>query len=59
MPLREGEMVTVLTREEEEPVYLAPDEEAELLAAIAEADRGETITAEELFKRLTSAGTPG
>jgi len=29
-----------------------PEEEADLLEAMAEADRGETISAEELFARL-------
>lgn len=50
--LAEGETVTVLTRETDEEVHLSPEEEAELLEAIAEADRGETISAEELFARL-------
>ena len=31
---------------------MSPEDEAELLEAIAEADRGETIAAEELFARL-------
>ena len=52
LDLAEGETVTVLTREPEEEVHLSPEEEAELLEAIAEADRGETISAEELFARL-------
>lgn len=38
--------------EPEEAVYVTPEEEAELLEAIAEADRGETISREELFARL-------
>jgi hypothetical protein len=50
--LAEGETVTVLTQESEQEVHLSPEEEAELLEAIAEADRGETISAEELFARL-------
>lgn len=52
LDLAEGETVTVLTHETEEEVHLSPEEEAELLEAIAEADRGETISAEELFARL-------
>jgi hypothetical protein len=44
--------VTVLTRELEGEVHLSPEEEAELLEAIAEAERGETISAEELFAGL-------
>ena len=50
--LAEGEIVTVITRKPEVEVHLSPEEEAELLEAIAEADRGETISAEELFARL-------
>ena len=44
--LSEGETAVVLTREPEGEVQLSPEEEAELLEAIAEADRGETISAE-------------
>lgn len=57
LSLAEGEMVTVLTQEAEPAVYLSPEEEAELLAAIAEADRGETISPEELFARLRRLGS--
>lgn len=52
LDLPDGETVIVLTREVESEVELSPEEEAELLEAIAEADRGETISAEELFARL-------
>ena len=52
LTLAEGEVVTVLTQESETAVYLSADEEAELLEAIAETDRGETISPEELFSRL-------
>lgn len=52
LDLPDGETVVVLTRETEDSVQLSPEEEAELLEAIAEADRGETISAEELFARL-------
>ena len=52
MELAEGSIVTVLTPEPEDEVRLTAEEEAELLEAIAEADRGETISAEELFARL-------
>jgi hypothetical protein len=44
--------VTVLTPEPTGEVQLTPEEEAELLEAMAEVDRGETISAEELFARL-------
>ena len=52
LDLPDGETVVVLTREVEDTVELSQEEEAELLEAIAEADRGETISAEELFARL-------
>jgi hypothetical protein len=50
--LPEGSTVTVLTPDATGAVHLTSAEEAELLEAIAEADRGETISAEELFARL-------
>jgi hypothetical protein len=49
-PLEEGASVTVLAKEG--GFTLSPEEEAELLLSIAEADRGETIPAEELLERL-------
>ena len=52
LDLAEGEIVTVLTQESEQEVHLSAEDEAQLLEAIAEADRGETISAEELFARL-------
>ena len=52
LDLPDGEAVVVLAREAQGVVYLSPDDEAELLAAMAEADRGETVSAEELFARL-------
>jgi hypothetical protein len=52
LDIPDGEMIVVLARETEKEVLLSPEDEAELLESIAEADRGETITAEELFARL-------
>ena len=52
LDLPDGETVVVLARETEDEVHLSEGDEAELLEAIAEADRGEMITAEELFARL-------
>lgn len=52
LDLPEGSIVTVLTPDPSGEVHLSPEEEAELLEAMAEADRGETISAEELFARL-------
>jgi hypothetical protein len=51
-PLEEGASVTVLARDDEGGITLSPEEEAELLLSIAEADRGETIPAEEVLERL-------
>lgn len=51
-PLEEGASVTVLARDDEGGFTLSPEEEAELLLSIAEADRGETISAEEVLEKL-------
>ena len=51
-PLPEGAVVTILAREEHETFVVPPEMEAELLESIAEADRGETISADELLRRL-------
>lgn len=50
--LPEGTVVTVLVREPEGTFELPPELEVELGAAMAEADRGETISAAELLERL-------
>ena len=51
-PLAEGAVVTILAREAGETFEVPPELEAELLASIAEADRGDTITADALVERL-------
>jgi len=51
-PLEEGVSVTVLARDAENGFTLSPEEESELLLSIAEADRGETISAEEVLQKL-------
>ena len=51
-PLEEGALVTVLARESEETFLLTPEEEAELLLSIEQADRGETFSAEEVLDSL-------
>lgn len=48
----DGATVVVLAREARRDVHLSAADEDRLLEAIAEADRGETISAEELFERL-------
>jgi hypothetical protein len=50
--LTDGTVVLVVTREPEQTVRLLPEELAELEAGIAEADRGELISGNELFERL-------
>lgn len=50
--LPEGMVVTILARESGETFEIPPELEAELQASIEEAERGETITAAELFERL-------
>jgi predicted transcriptional regulator len=50
--LPDGETVVVVARETDAQVTLSVEEEEELLEAIAEVDRGDTITVEELLARL-------
>jgi len=50
-PLDEGSVVTVLVSDEH-VFTLSPEEEAILLQSIAEADRGELVDAQDVFKRL-------
>ena len=52
LSLPEGTTVTVLARGDETAVRLTPQQEAELIDALEEADREEGISAEELFIRL-------
>ena len=42
----------MLSTDTENGFTLSPEDEAELLLSIAEADRGETISAEELLEKL-------
>jgi hypothetical protein len=50
--LPDGTVGTILAREAQETFEVPPELEAELLDSIAEADRGETISADELLQRL-------
>jgi hypothetical protein len=54
--LAEGSTVTVVLREGDETFDLTADEEAELLASIAQIERGEFISGEELLERLRRFG---
>ena len=56
VPLVEGSVVAVLSRVPEEPFTLSPEEESELLAAMAEIDSGEFIQADELLESLRKYG---
>jgi hypothetical protein len=50
--LPEGATVTVLAPEGDETFELSPEEEAKLLTAIAEADRGETRSASQVLQQI-------
>ena len=45
-------VVSILAREADETFEVPPELEADLLESIAEADRGETISADALLERL-------
>ena len=51
-PLPDGAVVTIIARNAEETFEVPPELEAELLESIAQADRGETISADEVIERL-------
>lgn len=50
--LSEGATVTVLTRDDDETFEVSPEQEAALLAAIAEADRGDFVSSDQLLASL-------
>lgn len=50
--LEEGTSVTVLAKDDEGGFALTPEQEAELLLSIAEADGGDMVPAEEVLARL-------
>ena len=50
--LPEGARVTVIADDETQAFDVSPQEERELLEAIAEAERGETVRAGDLLERL-------
>jgi len=50
--LPEGTTVTVLAPEGDETFELTPAEEAKLLAAISEAERGETTSASHVWRQI-------
>lgn len=54
--LVEGSTVTVLSRAPNEPFLLSEEDEGDLLAAIAEIERGEFISSDELLEGLRRFG---
>jgi predicted transcriptional regulator len=52
----DGTHVVVVSRDREDEVCLSMEDLAELEAGIAEADRGQTISGDELFARLRRYG---
>ena len=51
-PWAEGSVVTVVGRDDDETFDVSPEEEQALLAAIAQADRGQMISWEALREQL-------
>ena len=56
VPLVEGSVVTVLSREPDTAFALTAEDEEELLAAISEIERGDFVSAEELLDSLRKYG---
>ena len=54
--LDEGAVVAVFSRGADEPFKLSAEDESELAAAIAEIERGEFISAEDLLENLKKFG---
>lgn len=54
--LPEGSTVTVLLRDDDEGFDLTPEEQAELLASIADVEGGKFISGDELLERLRRFG---
>ena len=55
-PFAEGSVVTVVAVDEGEAFEVSAEDERALLAAMAQADRGEVVSWEELRKRLSRLG---
>ena len=56
VPLVEGSVVAVLSREPEEPFTLSSEDEDELLSAMAEVERGDFVSADKLLESLRKYG---
>lgn len=48
----EGAVVTILARDDDETFVASPEQESELLSAIAEVESGDSISSEQLLERL-------
>lgn len=55
-PLAEGSVVTVVATEDDEAFDVSPEEERALLAVIAQAERGQVVSWEELREQLRRVG---
>jgi hypothetical protein len=55
-PFSEGSVVTVFASEDDETFDVTPEEERALLKAIAQADRGQMVSWDELQEQLRSFG---
>ncbi len=55
-PLDEGVVVTVISAEDDETFRLGAERERAILDSIAEADRGETVSGEEVVGDLDRRG---
>lgn len=55
--LEEGAAVTVLAEEDDESFQLSAQDEAELLIAIEQANRGNVVSGDELLRQLPSSAT--
>ena len=55
-PFEEGVTVAVIAADDSESFELSPEQEAELLEAIAEADRGELVDAAVVLRNLQRRG---
>ncbi|MGQ0546269.1 MAG: hypothetical protein ACT4P3_13175 [Betaproteobacteria bacterium] len=55
-PLAEGSVVTVVARDQDETFEVGPEDERALMTAIAQAERGDVISWEDLRERLRRFG---
>jgi hypothetical protein len=56
VPLAEGAVVAILSREPDEPFVLSHGDEDELLAAISEVEGGDFLSAEQVLESIRKFG---